>query len=55
MCSQPFAVAVMITQRVLNLAYGFDPLLSRLPLPEQDESLPAHATMRFSIPVRALA
>jgi hypothetical protein len=46
---------VMAAQGILNLVPGFGAPGVRLPLPEDDESLSAHATMAFSVPVRALA
>jgi hypothetical protein len=52
---RPFVVPMMIAQGVLNVPHCVNPLFSRLPFPEQDETLPAHATMRFRISLRALA
>jgi hypothetical protein len=53
LCSR--TTAVLLPQRLLNLAENRSPLRTRLPLPEKDKSLAANAAMQFCVAVRALA
>jgi len=46
---------VMAAKHLLNLMQRLMALVARLPLPEQNKALPAHATFDFGIPACALA
>jgi hypothetical protein len=48
-------VPVMAAKNLLNLMQGLKALGARLPLPEENKSLPAHATLHLGIPARAFA
>lgn len=52
---RPLLVAMVMTQRVLNLLHCLNPFFTRLPLPEHYESLSAHAAMCLCISTRTLA
>ena len=48
-------VPVMAAKHFLDLVQRLMALGTRLPLPEKNKALSAHATMNFGVPVRAFA
>jgi hypothetical protein len=51
----PFLIAVLMPQCVLDLPHRVDTFGARLPLPEKDKSLTADATASFCVSLGALA